>query len=126
MKRLKTYESFEVPMPEDTNEIISSYGLAMEDIEELFLEFSDMGYIVKIMPNSGLGPYGVDKSAGLMIDVHGDKDSLDISEISSLVANVESNTTRLGLYLDESPRRLNNFRQGGKWTSTIRFILKKK
>ncbi len=128
MKRLKTYESFEVVMTKSTNELINSYGLTMDDIEELFLEFSDMGYNVRIMPTTAAMP-----KTGLIVDVIGEfenssKTSIDpfAPEISSLVRRVIRNSTRLGLYLVESPSRLNNMRQGGKWTGTIRFTFKKR
>ena len=126
MKNLKTYESFEVVMPKGTNEIISNYGLTMDDIEELFLEFSDMGYNVRLMPNL-FGKHT------LIVDVVGElenssKTSIDPfpPEISSLVRRVIRNSTRLGLYLVESPSRMNNVRQGGKWTGAIRFTFKKR
>ena len=126
MKHLKTYESFEVVMPKGTNEIISNYGLTMDDIEELFLEFSDEGYNVRLMPNV----FGKDT---LIVDVVGElenssKTSIDPFplEISSLVRRVIRNSTMLGLYLVESPSRMNNMRQGGKWTGTIRFTFKKR
>lgn len=126
MKHLKTYESFEVVMPKGTNEIISNYGLTMDDIEELFLEFSDEGYNVRLMPNV----FGKDT---LIVDVVGElenssKTSIDPFplEISSLVRRVIRNSTMLGLYLVESPSRMNNMRQGGKWTGAIRFTFKKR
>ncbi len=129
MKHLKTYESFEVVMPKGTNEIINSFGLTMDDIEELFLEFSDMGYNVRLMPSLGLN-IGKDT---LIVDVVGElekssKTSMDPfpPEISSLVRRVIRNSTGLGLYLVESPNRMNNMRQGGKWTGTIRFTFKKR
>jgi hypothetical protein len=129
MKHLKTYESFEVVLPKSTNEIISSYGLTMEDIEDLFLEFSDMGYNVRMMPSLGMN-IGKDT---LIVDVTGElerssKTSIDPfpPEISSLVRRVIRNSTGLGLYLVESPNRMNNMRQGGKWTGTIRFTFKKR
>ena len=129
MKYLKTYESFEVVLPKSTNEIISSYGLTMEDIEDLFLEFSDMGYNVRMMPSLGMN-IGKDL---LIVDVTGElertsKTSIDPfpPEISSLVRRVIRNSTGLGLYLVESPNRMNNMRQGGKWTGTIRFTFRKR
>ena len=129
MKHLKTYESFEVVLPKTTNEIISSFGLTMEDIEDLFLEFSDMGYNVRMMPSLGMN-IGKDT---LIVDVTGElerssKTSIDPfpTEISSLVRRVIRNSTGLGLYLVESPNRMNNMRQGGKWTGTIRFTFKKR
>ena len=119
-------ESFEVVMPKGTNEIINNYGLTMDDIEELFLEFSDMGYNVRLMPNL----FGKDT---LIVDVVGElenssKTSIDPFplEISSLVRRVIRNSTMLGLYLVESPSRMNNVRQGGKWTGAIRFTFKKR
>ena len=128
MKHLKTYESFEVVMTKSTNEIINNYGLTMEDIEDLFLEFSDMGYNVRMMPSLGLN-IGKDT---LIVDVTGElerssKTSIDPfpPEISSSVRQVIRNSTRLGLYLVESPNRMNNMRQGGKWTGTIRFTFRK-
>ena len=128
MKHLKTYESFEVVMSKGTNEIISSYGLTMDDIEELFLEFSDMGYNVRIMPTTAAMP-----KTGLIVDVIGElerssKTSIDPfpPEISLMVRKVIRESTKLGLYLVESPNRMNNMRQGGKWTGTIRFTFKKR
>ena len=128
MKHLKTYESFEVVMPKGTNEIISSYGLTMDDIEELFLEFSDMGYNVRMMPTTAAMP-----KTGLIVDVIGEfenssKTSIDPfpPEISLMVRKVIRESTKLGLYLVESPNRMNNMRQGGKWTGTIRFTFKKR
>jgi hypothetical protein len=125
----KTNESFEVVLPKSTNEIINNYGLTMEDIEDLFLEFSDMGYNIRMMPSLGLN-IGKDT---LIVDVTGElesssKTSIDPfpPEISSLVRRVIRNSTGLGLYLVESPNRMNNMRQGGKWTGTIRFTFKKR
>ena len=129
MKHLKTYESFEVVLPKSTNEIISSYGLTMEDIEDLFLEFSDMGYNVRMMPSLGMN-IGKDL---LIVDVTGElertsKTSIDPfpPETSSMVRKVIRESTRMGIYLVESPERLNNVRVAGKWTGCIRFIFKKR
>jgi hypothetical protein len=85
-----------------------------------------MGYNVRLMPNLS----GKDT---LIVDVVGElenssKTSIDPFplEISSLVRRVIRNSTALGLYLVESPSRMNNMRQGGKWTGAIRFIFKKR
>ena len=128
MKYLKTYESFEVVMPKGTNEIINSYGLTMDDIEELFLEFSDMGYNVRIMPTTAAMP-----KTGLIVDVIGElerssKTSIDPfpPETLSMVRKVMRESTKMGIYLVESPERLNNVRVSGKWTGCIRFIFKKR
>lgn len=133
MKRLKTYESFEVVMPRGTNEIISSYGLTMEDIEDLFIEFSDEGYNVRMMPSLGMNIGNESEKTGLIVDVIGEfenssKTSIDpfAPETSLMVRKVIRESTKLGLYLVESPSRMNNMRQGGKWTGTIRFTFKKR
>lgn len=129
MKHLKTYESFEVVMPKGTNEIINSFGLTMEDIEDLFLEFSDMGYNVIMMPSLGLNN---DKDI-LIVDVVGEfknssKTSIDPfhPETSSMVRKVIRESSKMGIYLVKSPERLNNVRVAGKWSGCIRFIFKKR
>jgi hypothetical protein len=121
-------ESFEVVMTKSTNEIISSYGLTMDDIEELFLEFSDDGYSVRIMPATAAL-----LKTGLVVDVMGEfpesnKNSIHpfAPEIMTLVRRVIRNSTGLGLSLVESPKKLNNVRVKNKWTGTIRFIFKKR
>jgi len=121
-------ESFEVVMTKSTNEIISSYGLTMDDIEELFLEFSDDGYSVRIMPATAAL-----LKTGLVVDVMGEfpesnKNSIHpfAPEIMTLVRRVIRNSTGLGLYLVESPKKLNIVRVKNKWTGTIRFIFKKR
>ena len=121
-------ESFEVVMTKSTNEIISRYGLTMDDIEELFLEFSDDGYSVRIMPATA----ALIKT-GLVVDVMGEfpesnKNSIDpfAPEIMTLVRRVIRNSTGLGLFLVESPKKLNIVRVKNKWTGTIRFIFKKR
>jgi len=129
MKHLKTYESFEVVLPKTTNEIISSFGLTMEDIEDLFLEFSDEGYSVRLMPSLGLN---IGKDV-LIVDVVGEfknssKTSIDPfhPETSSMVRKVIRKSSKMGIYLVESPERLNNVRVAGKWSGCIRFIFKKR
>ena len=102
MKHLKTYESFEVVMTKGTNELINSYGLTMDDIEELFLEFSDMGYHIKMLP-------GFVGTTQLYVDI------LDVGkksyepEFSELTRKVIRESTKLGLYMVESPKRITQF-----------------
>jgi hypothetical protein len=128
MRYLKTYEGFEVILPISTNKIISTYGLIMDDIEELFLKFSDMGYLIRIMPTTA-----VISETGLFVDIIGNfpqskKNSIDpySPEISLMLKTIMRNAAKLGLYVAESPKKLNDTKNDGGWSGTIRFRFKKR
>lgn len=125
MKYIKIFESFEVLLPERVNKALDEFGLAMDDIEELFLEFSDMGYIVKIQPqrlwrrNLPL-PDLIDKRKNfylLMVDVMGIAEISQEPEINTLIKNVIKESKKLGLYLEDPPSRS---------LEDLRFIFKKR
>jgi hypothetical protein len=125
MKYIKIFESFEVLLPERVNKALDEFGLTMDDIEELFLEFSDMGYIVKIQPqrlwrrNLPL-PDLIDKRKNfylLMVDVMGIAEISQEPEINTLIKNVIKKSKKLGLYLEDPPSRS---------LEDLRFIFKKR
>ena len=93
-------ESFEMKL--GTMDILNKYGLTKDDIEELFLEFSDMGYHIKMLP-------GFVGTTQLYVDI------LDIGkksyepEFSDLIRKVMRESTKLGLYMVESPKRVTQF-----------------
>jgi hypothetical protein len=93
-------ESFEMKL--GTMDILNKYGLTKDDIEELFLEFSDMGYHIKMLP-------GFVGTTQLYVDI------LDIGkksyepEFSDLIRKVMRESTKLGLYMVELPKRVTQF-----------------
>jgi hypothetical protein len=93
-------ESFEMKL--GTMYILNKYGLTKDDIEELFLEFSDMGYHIKMLP-------GLLRTNQLYVDI------LDVGkksyepEFSELIRKVIRESTKLGLYMVESPKRVTQF-----------------
>lgn len=100
MKYLKLFESFDVVMPEEANSIVSEWGLTMDDIEELFLEFSDMGYDIQIMPYSQLSMSGKSvKKKELIVHIKGlSEDESYSPEISGMFRQIIRGSNRLGLY----------------------------
>ena len=100
MKYLKLFESFDVVMPEETKNIVSEWGLTMDDIEELFLEFSDMGYDIQIMPYSQLSMSGKSvKKKELIVYIKGlSEDESYSPEISGMLRQIIRSSNRLGLY----------------------------
>jgi hypothetical protein len=126
MKHLKTYESFEVDWnPISLNKFISDSGLVMEDIEDIFLEYSDLGYLVSFSPNKEGGTV-----SGIIVDVTGDfsekKSEPFGSETIEMISRIKNNSERLGLHLEHYPERLNDFSRNGIRKGTIRFYLVKK
>jgi hypothetical protein len=123
MRYLKTYESFEVVWNQiSVNKFISDCGLVMEDIEDIFLEYSDLGYLISIMPNKEGGTV-----SGIIVDVTGDFSERRIDpfgpETNRMINQVKNNTERLGLKLDHYPERLNDVQRNGIWKLTMRFYL---
>ena len=125
MKYLKLFESFDVVMPEETNSIVSEWGLTMDDIEELFLEFSDMGYDIQIMPYSQLSMSGKSvKKKELIVHIKGlSEDESYSPEISGMLRQIIRSSNRLGLYTIDSPGRV---KYGSALSSfLVKFIFKK-
>lgn len=108
MKYLKLFESFDVVMPKEINSIVSEWGLTIDDIEELFLEFSDMGYDIRIMPYSKLSMSGRSiNQKKLMVDINGLTENESYSpEISEMLRQIIRRSNKLGLYTIDSPNRI--------------------
>jgi len=51
MKHLKQFESFYYVHNELLVSLLSKWNVDLEDLEDLFIWFSDMGYTVQIRPN---------------------------------------------------------------------------
>ena len=108
MKYLKLFESFDVVMPEEAKNVVSEWGLTTDDIEELFLEFSDMGYDIQIMPYSQLSMSGKSvKKKELIVYIKGlSEDESYSPEISGMLRQIIRSSNRLGLYTIDSPGRV--------------------
>ena len=92
MKYLKLFETFDVVMPEKAKNIVSEWGLTMDDIEELFLEFSDMGYDIQI------NPY-ILRGNRLAVNIRGlSEDESYSPEISRMFRQIIRRSNELGLH----------------------------
>jgi len=101
MKHLKLFETFEIDM--GASEVASKFGLSIEDIEDLFIDFSDMGYKVKIMKTTH--DWMKEKDV-LMVDVKGVGDKR-YDELKTLIEQITRDAEQLGLKLVEKPRSVN-------------------
>jgi hypothetical protein len=119
----KRNESFEMKL--GTMDILNKYGLTKDDIEELFLDFSDMGYHIKMLPESISIPTGAfryrNEYNGLIVFVEGLGAKSHQPEISSLIRKVIKNCEKLGLIMDEPPKRVTQFMR----PSNVKFTFKK-
>lgn len=116
-------ESFEMKL--GTMDILNKYGLTKDDIEELFLEFSDMGYHIKMLPESISIPTGAfryrNEYNGLIVFVEGLGAKSHQPEISSLIRKVIKNCEKLGLIMVEPPKKVTQFMR----PSNVKFTFKK-
>ena len=116
-------ESFEMKL--GTMDILNKYGLTKDDIEELFLEFSDMGYHIKMLPESISIPTGAfryrNEYNGLIVFVEGLGAKSHQPKISSLIRKVIKNCEKLGLIMVEPPKRVTQFMR----PSNVKFTFKK-
>jgi len=101
MKHIKLFETFEIDM--GARDLVSKFGLLIEDIEDLFIDFSDMGYTVKIMKTTN--DWMKDKDV-LMVDVKGVGDKR-YEELKTLIEQITRDAQKLGLKLVEKPRWVN-------------------
>ena len=117
-------ESFEMKL--GTMDILNKYGLTKDDIEELFLDFSDMGYHIKMLPESISIPTGAfryrNEYNGLIVFVEGLGAKSHEPEISSLIRKVIKNSEKLGLNMVESPKRVTQFMR----PSNVKFTFNKR
>ena len=118
-------ESFEIGM--GAHNIVNDFGLVMDDIEELFLEFSDMGYRVRIMKRSlavGEKPGLLFPKPGhdiLIVDIIGIGDKSNDPDIRLLKEKIIRNSKFLGLDMVDTPKWVTQFMQ----KSDLRFKFNK-
>jgi len=116
MKHLKLFESFEIGM--GAHNVASDFGLTIEDIEDLFIEFSDMGYTVKIMKSTAIY---LKKKDILLVDIKGIGDKKLDPEFKRIKEKVISDAKKLGLNMLENPKWENQFMK----KSDLRFTFNK-
>jgi len=104
MKHLKQFESFYYVHNELLDSLLSEWNVNIEDLEDLFIWFSDMGYTVQIRPN-WFGHISDRTTAKKCIYVTIlDIDDLYGKEVMEETRKVIRSLTNLGLYSD-SPTR---------------------
>ena len=118
-------ESFEIGM--GAHNIVNDFGLVMEDIEDLFIDFSDMGYKVRIMKRSlavGEKPGLLFPKPGhdiLIVDIIGIGDKSNDPDIRLLKEKIIRNSKFLGLDMVGTPKWVTQFMQ----KSDLRFKFNK-
>jgi hypothetical protein len=101
MKYLKLFESFEIGM--GVHNIVNDFGLVMEDIEDLFIDFSDMGYDVRIITRT------LDIGDVLIVDIKGLGNRRRGNEINLLNQKIIRASEKLGLNMVEPPKWITQF-----------------
>jgi hypothetical protein len=118
-------ESFEIGM--GAHNIVNDFGLVMEDIEDLFIDFSDMGYKVRIMKRSlaiGEKPGLLFPKPGhdiLIVDIIGIGDKSNDPDIRLLKEKIIRKSKLLGLDMVDTPKWVIQFMQ----KSDLRFKFNK-
>jgi hypothetical protein len=104
MKHLKLFESFYYVQNELLDSLLSKWNVNLEDLEDVFIWFSDMGYTVQIRPN-WFGHISDKTTAKKCIYVTiFDINDLNGKEVMEEIGKVIRGLTNLGLYSD-SPTR---------------------
>jgi hypothetical protein len=104
MKHLKHFESFYHGSKELLDNLLSKWNVNLEDLEDLFIWFSDMGYNVVIRPNwSGLISDRTTAKKCIYVTI-ADVPNLYDKEVMEETRKVIRGLTNIGLYSD-SPIR---------------------
>jgi len=104
MKHLKQFEGFYYGSKELLDNLLSKWNVNLEDLEDLFIWFSDMGYNVVIRPNwSGLISDRTTAKKCIYVTISDINDLYD-KEVMEETRSVIRGLTNLGLYSD-SPTR---------------------
>lgn len=109
MKHLKLFERFYYVHNELLDNLLSKWNVNIEDLEDLFIWFSDMGYTVQIRPNwfGEISDRTMAKKC-IHVTILGINDFYS-EEVMVEIRNVIKGLTNLGLYSD-SPTRFENSR----------------
>jgi hypothetical protein len=98
MKHLKQFESFYYVQNELLDTLLSKWNVDLEDLEDLFIWFSDMGYTVQIRPNwSGDISDKTTAKKCIYVTIF-DIDDLNGKEVMEEIRKVIRGLTNLGLY----------------------------
>jgi hypothetical protein len=104
MKHLKLFESFYYVHNELLDSLLSKWNVNLEDLEDVFIWFSDMGYTVQIRPNwSGDISDKTTAKKCIYVTIF-DINDLNGKEVIEEIGKVIRGLTNLGLYSD-SPTR---------------------
>jgi len=104
MKHIKHFESFYYGSKELLDNLLSKWNVNLEDLEDLFIWFSDMGYQVSIRPNwSGHISDRTTAKKCIYVTIS-DIPDLNDTEVMEEIRKVIRGLTGLGLYSD-SPIR---------------------
>jgi hypothetical protein len=104
MKHLKLFESFYYVHNELLVSLLSKWNVDLEDLEDLFIWFSDMGYTVQIRPNWFGHISDITTAKKCIYVTIFDIDDLNGKEVMEEIRKVIRGLTKLGLYSD-SPTR---------------------
>ena len=117
MKHLKLFESFYYKNGEKVKELLNEWNVELEDLEDLFIWFSDIGYVVQIRVEL----YGM-LSTGykITITIENIVDLYD-KELMKETRRIIRGLTKLGLYCD-SPSR---YEAGRRASNTMIFVISK-
>ena len=117
VKHLKLFESFHYGNKEKLEQLLSAWNVDPEDLEDLFIWFSDIGYVVQIRVEL----YGM-LSTGykITITIENIVDLYD-KELMKETRKIIRGLTPLGLYCD-SPTR---YEAGRRASNTMIFVISK-
>jgi len=122
MKHLKQFESFYYRNGEKVKELLNEWNVELEDLEDLFIWFSDIGYVVQIRVEL----YGM-LSTGykITITIENIVDLYD-KELMKETRKIIRGLTPLGLYCD-SPSRYEGppVLAGRRASNTMIFVISK-
>ena len=100
MKYLRLFESFYYGNKEKVDQLLSAWNVNLEDLEDLFIWFSDMGYTVAIRTN-WFGHISDRTSSKKCIYVSiADIEDLNDPEVTEEITKVTKGLTNLGLHCE--------------------------